>query len=342
MVKDKNVSHHLVGWPSGQFCWSWPGITDVADVIGQLDWGWRNQDVRSPCVVVGNGFGGVPGLSSTWPLIPQEVGWGFITTWWLGGSKGAKEGASRLLKTQSQKPQLLLPHSIHQSGHKSSTCCWLVLAVTSGISGIRLRVYWAGGMFSLGSVDRVTVRKARGPQAAWRNKLQVAGILFLLYTKLREASLILCWGRSVLPWANQCVFLMEMFFLNCVIETMYLLWNLSFFKMVPPKTNFFLFPNPGLTMAQQTRIPLSYFMAGGWHTFCYPISKVHIVGEGPGAIPLVLRCLSYLINSFLTDIKHLAKTSKGALFLSHSDVYVRSFPYLYYTLIKLCYTKISK
>ena len=31
------------------------------------------------------------------------------------------------------------------------------------------------------------------------------------------------------------------FFLSYVNETMYLLWNLPFFKMVPPKTNFFFF-----------------------------------------------------------------------------------------------------
>ena len=60
-------------------------------------------------------------------------------------------------------------------------------------------------------------------------------------------------------------------------------------------------------MAQQARIPVSCYVAGEWHTFCHPISKVHIVEEGPGETPLVLRCLSYLINSFLTDIKHLAK-----------------------------------
>ena len=37
---------------------------------------------------------------------------------------------------------------------------------------------------------------------------------------------------------------MEMFFLNCVNETMYLLWNLPFFKMVPAKTNFFSLLKP--------------------------------------------------------------------------------------------------
>ena len=33
---------------------------------------------------------------------------------------------------------------------------------------------------------------------------------------------------------------MEMFFLSYVNETVYLLWNLPFFKMVPPKANFWL------------------------------------------------------------------------------------------------------
>ena len=36
------------------------------------------------------------------------------------------------------------------------------------------------------------------------------------------------------------------------------------------------------------------------------------MGEGPGETPSALRCASYLINNLLTDIKQLAKTSKGA------------------------------
>ena len=35
----------------------------------------------------------------------------------------------------------------------------------------------------------------------------------------------------------------------------------------------------------------------------------------------------------------MADTSKGVLFLPPSDAYVRSFLYLFYTLIKLYYTK---
>ena len=53
---------------------------------------------------------------------------------------------------------------------------------------------------------------------------------------------------------------------------------------------------------------------------------MHIAGEGPGETPSALRCLSYLINSFLTDIKQLANTSKGWGYSPPpSDVYVRSF-----------------
>ena len=52
---------------------------------------------------------------------------------------------------------------------------------------------------------------------------------FLLHTKLKGG------------------FSMEMFFLSYVNETMSLHWNLPFFKMVPPKTNFFSFRIPWVT-----------------------------------------------------------------------------------------------
>ena len=63
---------------------------------------------------------------------------------------------------------------------------------------------------------------------------------------------------------------MEMFFLSYVNETTYLLWNLPFFKMVPPKTNFWLIT------AQQTSIHINCLTAGGWHTLCRPLSKTHV------------------------------------------------------------------
>ena len=57
---------------------------------------------------------------------------------------------------------------------------------------------------------------------------------------------------------------MEKFFLSYVNETMNLLWNLPFFKMVLPKNNFFfLYSTLGLIMAQETSIHVNCFMAGG-------------------------------------------------------------------------------
>ena len=68
------------------------------------------------------------------------------------------------------------------------------------------------------------------------------------------------------------------------------------------RLTFFLFSNLGLIMAQQTST-LFY----GWGMI-HPISKMHIVGEGPGETPSALRCFFYLIRSLLTDIKCLAKS----------------------------------
>jgi len=52
---------------------------------------------------------------------------------------------------------------------------------------------------------------------------------------------------------------------------------------------------------------------------------MHIVEEGPGETPSALRCLSYLINGFLTYIKQLANTSKGGfsipLMMSMSEAF---------------------
>ena len=53
---------------------------------------------------------------------------------------------------------------------------------------------------------------------------------------------------------------METFFSNCVNETMYLLWNLPFFKMVPPKTFFFLKPWADNSSTNQYSYQLFY----GW------------------------------------------------------------------------------
>ena len=73
------------------------------------------------------------------------------------------------------------------------------------------------------------------------------------------------------------------------------------------RLTFFLFSNLGLIVAQQTSIHINCFTAGGGHTSCNPVSKMQAVGEGPGETLSASRCVSYLIDSFLTDLKHPAK-----------------------------------
>ena len=79
------------------------------------------------------------------------------------------------------------------------------------------------------------------------------------------------------------------FSLRYVNETMYLLWNVPFFKMAPPKTLSFLKPWADSSSTNQYSCQLFY----GWGMTHHPISKMHVVGEGPGETPSALRCLSY-------------------------------------------------
>ena len=78
------------------------------------------------------------------------------------------------------------------------------------------------------------------------------------------------------------------------------------------------------------------FYGQGWHTLCYSISKTHIVVE----IPSTLRCFSYLISRFLTDIKHLAKNWQMGIL--SAPFWCLCQISLFYALIKFCYTKSSK
>ena len=84
-----------------------------------------------------------------------------------------------------------------------------------------------------------------------------------------------------------------------------LLWNLPFFKMVPPKTNCFSFLKPWADNSSTNQYSYQLFYGWGMTHLFHPISKMHIVGEGPGETPLPLRCLSYLISSLLTDKRNL-------------------------------------
>ena len=67
---------------------------------------------------------------------------------------------------------------------------------------------------------------------------------------------------SHLHTKSKAGFSMEMFFLSYVNETVYLFWNLPFFKMVPPKTNFSSFLKPGAD--NSSTIQYSYQLFYGW------------------------------------------------------------------------------
>ena len=95
-------------------------------------------------------------------------------------------------------------------------------------------------------------------------------------------------------------------------------------------------------MAQHTSFHVSCFLSGDDRHPAILSQKCMLRERGlvklpqPGGVSFIwLEALQQTENALL-------KTSKGALFLSPSDVYVRSFPYLYYTLLKLCYTKSCK
>ena len=131
------------------------------------------------------------------------------------------------------------------------------------------------------SIERITGRKARG-EAAGGNKLQATDVVSLLslslyththtpkathtHTHTPRRVLILCWQHLVLPWANQCVFLMERFFLNYVSKTMCLFWNLPFFKMVPPKTDFFSLLKPWADNSSANQYSCQLFYGRRTHT----------------------------------------------------------------------------
>ena len=78
-------------------------------------------------------------------------------------------------------------------------------------------------------------------------------------------------------------------FLSYVNETMYLLWNLPFFKMVPPET-VFSFPKSWADNSSTNQYSYQLFYGWGMTHLCHPISKLHVVGEGPGETRSALRC----------------------------------------------------
>ena len=106
------------------------------------------------------------------------------------------------------------------------------------------------------------------------------------------------------PWANQRVFFYGNVFSSAMLMKLCICFGICLSsKWFHLKLPFFLFSNLGLIIVQQASIHILWWGMTSRH----PISKMHIVGEEPGASLSALRCLSYLVNSFPTDVKHLTR-----------------------------------
>ena len=86
------------------------------------------------------------------------------------------------------------------------------------------------------------------------------------------------------------------------------------------------------------KIHVNHFMAWDNSPCANVISKCMLWVRGLVLLQ-VLRHFLFLISSLLIGIYILLKASRRTLFLPRSDVYVRSFVYLFYTLITLYHTK---
>ena len=88
-----------------------------------------------------------------------------------------------------------------------------------------------------------------------------------------------------------------------------------------------------MVICPSTRFMSIVLWPPGWIIWCQDYPKIHLMGEGPGAILSFKTFLSFINRLLVTNIQ--LKTSRGVLFMPSSDAYVRSFLYLLYTLIKL-------
>ena len=109
--------------------------------------------------------------------------------------------------------------------------------------------------------ERVTGRKAKGPQAVGGNKLQVAWFFFFfLYTKFKKASFDNNWfclnfsQTLILPMHFSSAVLMKL----CICFGICLSSKWLYLRLI----FFFLFLSLGLIMAQQISILVNCYMAG--------------------------------------------------------------------------------
>ena len=154
------------------------------------------------------------------------------------------------------------------------------------------------------------------------------------------------------PRDNQCLFLMEMFVLSYAnVLRLYPKLCLQVGSASWPRTDLtnqyviLRYCSPNLCKWNYLygglpffKIQVNHFMGPGDTIWCQDYPKMHLMGEGPGAILNFKTFLSF-INRLLVIYNIQLKTKRGVLFLPPSDAYVRSFLYLLYTLIKLYYTK---
>ena len=84
---------------------------------------------------------------------------------------------------------------------------------------------------------------------------------------------------------------------------------------------FFLFPNFGLIMAQWTSIHVNYFMARDDRPCAILSQKCILWKRDLVKLPSVLRCLYYLISSFIIDTKCLTENLQEGTISAPSDVY---------------------
>ena len=111
--------------------------------------------------------------------------------------------------------------------------------------------------------ERVTDRKARGSPDRG-NSLQVSDIFYLPLKQQEEINYTCQIFFFPSPYKIKRRFLYGNVFLKLLLMKLYLLWNLPFFKMSPPKTNIFFFSFLKPCADNSSTKQCSYQLFHGW------------------------------------------------------------------------------